>query len=366
MKLAILTRSVSPFPCGIGDHTVNLARALREKAVKVEVIAGRGEPNDTTTIVPDRWDKARLAFLLEELEKTDVDHVVMQFTPLLFDNGQTDREALSNFWTQCSRKWKTSLLVHETYFRIWWHPRSWIKGSLEKALLRKMVEQAHFVFTASQPLLEEIRHWGSKTSRKSQLPIGSNFPFVEVQRAKARSQLTISSDEVVLVLFGGGNSLKWMTPHVHATDALLHAEGVKASWLLLGGIPDSWFRFKLPVVCPGRLSAEELSLRLQASDVFLMPHYAGLCAKRGTLMAAMQHGLPVIGTETPMTDAIWKTLHGVILHPRRDSSGFSQSALDLSRDEKHRLSMGHTNQDFFNRFFTWPVIADAFLTEVLH
>jgi glycosyltransferase involved in cell wall biosynthesis len=332
----------------------------------VEVIAGRGEPTEHTTIVPDRWDKLGLAFLLEELGKTDIDHVVMQFTPLLFNNGRTDSEALLNFWAHCSRNWTTSLVVHETYFRVWWHPQSWIKGTLEKALLRKMVEQAHFVFTASQPLLEEMRRWGSNNSRKSHLLIGSNFPYAEVQRTKARSRFGIPSDEVILLLFGGGNSLKWMTPHVHATDALLRAEGVKASWVLLGGIPDSWFRFRLPVVSPGRLSAEELSFRLQASDVFLMPHYAGLSAKRGTLMAAMQHGLPVIGTETPMTDAMWRQLQGIILHPRRDSIRFSRSVLDLARNGEARLAMGESNQDFFNRFFTWPVIAEAFLTEVLH
>ena len=134
---------------------------------------------------------------------------------------------------------------------------------------------------------------------------------------------------------------------------------------MLGGIPESWFTLKLPVTSLGRVSEKDLSIRLQTSDIFLMPHYAGLCAKRGTLMAAMQHGLPVVGTETRMTDAIWKDHRGITLLARPDAEGFAKSVLELSRDGQKRLVMGITNQDFFNRFCTWPTIAKAFLHKVM-
>lgn len=364
MKFAVLTRSVVPFHCGVGDYTVNFSKALRARGVDAEVLAGRGAPSEHIHIISDRWDKAGLACLLDRMEQTRIDHVILQFTPLAFRNGETCREALATFWNRCWSRWKTSLVVHETYFRAWWYPPSWIKGTREKTLLRRMVEQSHFVFTASQPLVDEMRYWGGQ-SRISHLPIGSNLPFVEAKRSEARSRLAINPDEIVLVLFGGGNSLKWMRNHVQSTDALLHSKGVKASWLLLGGIPNSWFRLRLPVVSPGRLSEEELSIRLQASDIFLMPHYAGLCAKRGTLMAAMQHRLPAVGTETPMTDAFWKDVRGITLLPRVDAKGFAQSVLELSRDGQKRLVMGQTNQDFFDHFCTWPTIADGFMNKVM-
>lgn len=364
MKFAVLTRSVAPFPCGVGDYTVNFSAALRARGVDVEVLAGRGEPSEHIHIIPDRWDSAGLACLLDRLEQTRIDHVVMQFTPLTFSDAKTHREALARFWARCRGTWKTSLVVHETYFRAWWYPPSWIKGTRERRLLRKLVDHSRFVFTASQPLVEEMCHWGNK-SRISQLPIGSNVPFVEMKRSEARSRLGIDAGEIVLVLFGGGNSLKWMRNHVHSTDALLHSKGVKASWLLLGGIPGSWFHLRLPVVSPGRLSEEELSVRLLASDIFLMPHYAGLCAKRGTLMAAMQHRLPVVGTETRMTDMFWRDVRGITLLPRVDAGVFAQTVLELSSNGQKRLVMGQTNRDFFDRFCTWPTIADGFLNKVM-
>ena len=364
MKFAIVTRNIAPIRCGIGDYTVNFSKALRAKRVNVEILAGRGSSSEHVRIICDRWDAKGLASLLDQLGGSAIDHVIMQFTPLLFNDGRLLNEALPKFWERCSKQWKTSLVVHETYFRTWWYPTTWIRGARERALLRKMVGASHFVFTASQPLLEEMWDWGSQ-SRMAQLPIGSNFRQVELNRSEGRAKLSIAPCEIVLVLFGGGNSLKWMRKHVQSTDALLHAKGVKASWLFLGGIPDSWFILKLPVNSPGILSEQNISIRLQTSDIFLIPHYAGLCAKRGTLMAAMQHGLPVVGTETRMADLVLKEVSGITLLPRGDAKSFADSVLELARDDQKRLVMGRANQEFFDRFCTWPIIADRFLNKVM-
>lgn len=364
MKFAILARSVPPFHCGIGEHTVNFANALRAIGAKSEVFASQGEPRDHINVISDRWDHATLSHLFDRMENIGIEHVSIQFTPLSFNHEITSSDALTDFWARCSSRWKTSMIVHETFFRVWWYPPSWIRGGLEKLLLRKMVDHSQYVFTASQPLINEMCRWRT-SSRLSHLPIGSNVPVLQVNRTEARSQLGIGLNEIVLVLFGGGNSLKWMKGHVYSIDSLLHSKGVRASWLMLGGIPESWFTLKLPVTSLDRVSEKDLSIRLQTSDIFLMPHYAGLCAKRGTLMAAMQHGLPVVGTETRMTDAIWKDHRGITLLARPDAEGFAKSVLELSRDGQKRLVMGRTNQDFFNRFCTWPTIAEAFLHKVM-
>ena len=363
MKAAIVTRKVAPITCGLGDHSINFAKALRARGIQCDVWAGQGKPGEYINIISQKWDNPGLSPMLNQMEQRSIDHLILQFTPLEFENEEIDGEAASEFWAKCFTRWKTSLFVHETYFRSWWYPPSWIGGAREKRLLREMVSHSHFVFTASQPLLEEMRRWGYR-STIAHLPISSNFPLIVIDREAARSRIAISPDEIVLVLFGGGNSLRWMINHVKSTDALLHAEGVKASWLLLGDIPDSWFIFKLPVNSPGRLNEEDISIRLQTSDIFLMPHYAGLSAKRGTLMAAMQHGLPVIGTETRMTDSVWKKVSGVTLLSRIDAKAFAESVLELSQDADKRVTMGRANQVLFDRCYTWPIIADRFIEEI--
>lgn len=361
MRVGIITKDMPPFHCGIGDHGINLANAIRIAGEKAVIIADKGEVSEGVHVVECGWEYQGLKRLYLELESLGLNHLILQFTPLMYRNEKhRNSHALVDFWERCTHRWKTSIIVHETYFRTWWHPRSWVNGSMEKRLLRKMVGLADFVFSASQPLVDEMQRW-STDSNVHRLPVGSNFPLVSIDRQVARDGFGIQADEIILVLFGGGNSLKWMKKHVYATDTLLHAQGIKAKWLMLGGIPDSWFTLKLPVTSPGRLSEQQVSTWLLASDVFLMPHYAGLCSKRGTLMAAMQHGLPVVGIRTEMTDAFWNNVEGVRLTTRFNTGLFAQYVSDLVVDHQLMTSMGRSNQKYFHSNFTWPMIAQSFL-----
>lgn len=364
MRISIITASMPPFHCGIGDHSLHLAGTLRQQGCEVSIIAGRGEASDGVSIVDCDWGSRSLERLFRKLAELQTDLVLIQFTPLMYLNANHwDGRDMVPFWERCAGSWKTAIIVHETYFRTWRYPPSWVRGSREKAFLQRMASHSHSVFSASQPLVEEMGEWESGAN-VSLLPIGSNFPFVEIDRDMVRSERGIGTDEILLVLFGGGISLKWMKRHVHATDALLHSEGVNAKWLMLGGITSSWFRLKLPVVSLGRVDEQEMSIRLQTSDIFLMPHYAGLCAKRGTLMAAMQHGLPVVGSRTEMTELYWSNVEGVRLTPRRHARAFAGQVLELSRDREARKVMGRANQQYFLGHFTWEAIAQTFLDRV--
>lgn len=364
MRISIITASMPPFHCGIGDHSLYLAATLRQQGCEVSIIACRGEATDGVSIVDCDWEIRSLERLFRKLAELQTDLVLIQFTPLMYsDANRWDGRGIVPFWEKCAGSWKTAIIVHETYFRSWRYPPSWVRGSREKAFLQRMVSHSHYVFSASQPLVNEMGGW-ERERDVSLLPIGSNFPFVEIDRDAARIERGIGTDEIVLVLFGGGNSLKWMKRHVHATDTLLHSEGINAKWLMLGGITSSWFRLKLPVVSLGRVDEREMSIRLQTSDIFLMPHYAGLCAKRGTLMAAMQHGLPVVGSRTAMTEQFWENVEGVRLAPRRDARVFAEQVLALSRNHDARKIMGSANRQYFHDHFTWETIAQIFLDSV--
>jgi glycosyltransferase involved in cell wall biosynthesis len=364
VNIGVITNDMPPYSCGIGDHTINLANAIRFAGDSAVIISARGDPSENIYVVECDWDQQGLEKLFKKLESLDLDHLILQFTPLMYLNKKNhDGHELQKFWKKCTLRWSISIIVHETYFRTWWHPPSWINGLLEKQLLKKMVANSRFAFTASQPLVNEMKDWRNNTNVQL-LPIGSNFPFVEIDKNKAKEQVDFQNDEIVLLLFGGGNTLKWMKKYVHATDALLYSKGIKARWLLLGGVPESWFKLKLPVISPGRLSEQQISTWLQASDIFLMPHYAGLCAKRGTLMAAMQHALPVVGTRSKMTDPFWDEVKGVQLSSLHAAGEFAQQVLALALNQQLRKHLGRVNQEYFQRHFTWENIVRSFLEVV--
>jgi len=364
MRIGIITNDVPPHYCGIGDHSIYLANAIRSAGEEAVIIAARGKPSENIHVLESDWGYQGLEKLYQKLVSLNLDHLILQFTPLMYLNEKhCVVHDLVDFWKRCARHLKTSIIVHETYFCRLWYPRSWIKGLRERWLLRRMVEFSHFVFTASQPLVDEMVEWRN-VANVHLLPIGSNFPVAKQDRAMMRTERGIDADEIVLILFGGGNSLKWMCGHVDATDRLLRVKNISVRWLLLGGVSTGWFHLSSKVITPGRLSEEVVSEWLQATDIFLMPHYAGLCGKRGTLIAAMQHSLPVVGTRTAMTDNYWSEIDGVKLVPMRSRKVFAKTVLELARSQALRDQCGTSNEAYFRNFFRWDGIANLFLKEV--
>lgn len=355
----MITRTLIPGACGIGDYTLKLARALSSFSVEVALFGGRVTADPRAREIGDEWDARTLSSALDLLREFAPNLVVLQYTPLMYaEHGQA--EALERFWESCGRQWRTALTLHETYFRVWRYPPSWIRGANEKRRMRRLIQRTHHVVTASQPLVDEVRRWGLAVDARY-IPVGSAFDVSLGDRELWRTANGITKGDVVLALFGGGTSLRWLRRHVDEVDRVARARGLPVRWLLLGGAPREWFHLESPVHDPGRVSEEALSCWLQASDIFLMPHYAGVCGKRSTLMAAMQHRLPVVGTRTDTTDAFWDTAAGVTLTERDARAEFAAAVIRLVSDANLRVRSGDENRRFFDQYFAWDRIARSFV-----
>lgn len=363
MRIVILTKTLIPGQCGIGDHTIEFSKALRLKGYQVTIIAGEGLPDKNHQFVRNYWLKQNIAEVFKLITSLNPDHLVLQYTPLMYAiRGNRQNFELADFWGSIFSSWQTSLILHESYFKSWWHPTSMIKGQIEKHLLQRMALKSHYVFTASQPLCREVEQWGNP--RATLLPIGSNLDFNPIDRSQQRNELGIGDDEIVLTLFGGGNGIRKLSHYVSYVDETLVKHGYSAYWLLLGGVKNDWFSLKLPVFSPGFLERNALSNRLQLSDIVLAPQISGLSAKRGTLIAAMQHGLPVIGTRGTMTDAFWRDARGILLIPMPGKQNFADAVLKLVQSTEARKEMGGHNLVYHNTHFTWDIIASKFLNTV--
>ena len=195
--IAIITRNLRPHRCGIGDHTHLLGQALQNVECKVTLIAGRGITNDNTIIINDEWDKGGLGYLFDLLKGLNIDHLVFQYIPFGFLTGKENPIftckhylALHNFWKKCSEEWKTSTIVHETYYRTWAHPPSLVKGTIQKYLLRSLVSSSHHVFNSSQLFVEEMKSWGA-SDKINYMPLTSQFPFLPINRKEMKHEKEI-------------------------------------------------------------------------------------------------------------------------------------------------------------------------------
>jgi glycosyltransferase involved in cell wall biosynthesis len=364
MRLGILTRSLPPHVCGIGDHTVRFGNGLRALGHDVLLIAGRGAPGDGIRIVADEWTASSLERLGQSLESMSLDHLALQYTPLMFSLGdwRVDR-AIVDFWRIVSTRMPTSLIAHETYYRTLRHPLSLFRGTCQKFVLRALATISGHVFSASEPLVEEMARWRLRREAVW-LPIGSHIDVFQADRAALRNNYALIESDIVLTLFGCGRNLQRMPRHFRILEGRLQEGRIAHAWLLLGGAARELLSRRARVLSPGWLSSEALSAHLQISDIFLMPHFGGISARRTTLMAAMAHGLPVVGTSGKMTEPFWSDVSGVALFEERSVESFAEEVSALCRDDGLRLAMGSQNLDYFSRHPTWPTIAAKFVSAI--
>ena len=364
MRIVVLTSEAPPNNCGIADHSALLADELSRSGHKASILACNGYSAEGVEIIDNWWKVGSHIELMKRLEVLTPELLIVQFTPLMYKiSNVVDLREMVATLKRLRRYFRIVLIVHESYFIKLQFPVSWIRGFWQKKILKEISCNVDYIFSASVHLLEFINTCkGCATARW--LPISSNFYVDNVQdRELLRRELGINSKDILVVLFGGGNSLRWYASYVQNTDILLCKMGIPIKWLFLGGVSPKWFSLRAPVISPGFLPSKKISQWLTASDLFLMPHWSGVSAKRGTLFAALQHGLPVVGTQSKDTDNFLTKIDGI----RLINSGpkkFAQEVLNLSLDRQLMKDLGMSNKKHFQENFTWPIVANSLISMV--
>jgi glycosyltransferase involved in cell wall biosynthesis len=101
---------------------------------------------------------------------------------------------------------------------------------------------------------------------------------------------------------------------------------------------------------------------LHASDLLLLPFTDGLSTRRGTLMAGLAHGLPVVGLRGFNTDRVLlQHPNALALTPHGDLNAYAAAVVELARDHVRRLETGIAAADLYQRQFDWPILARSVL-----
>lgn len=190
--------------------------------------------------------------------------------------------------------------------------------------------------------------------RRAVIPVGSNIPRVPQTESKTA--------ETVFAIFG-----RFTAERNYATALKVLAEslkrGRKARLFVLGDAersnPEAFgdfmrragdLRVSGQVEVTGKLPAAEISKRLNASDVFLLPQTEGVSTRNGTLMAALAHGLPIVTYEPLPGHFEGHSIPSGRMVPRGDEDAFIRAALEC-RQEKSR-----ENEMYYEKHFSWPAV----------
>lgn len=193
------------------------------------------------------------------------------------------------------------------------------------------------------------------------IPIGSNIPCVPpggYERTLWRRRWGIDEDTLLLCYFGFLNASKGGEELIAALDNLGRA-GRRVSLLMIGGTigasdPTNRAYLELVkrsirerglegrVIWTGYMPPEEVSASFLSADICVLPYRDGASFRRGSFMAALAHGMPIVttwpqGDAPPLQDG-----ENVLFVPPQDPQALSAAILRLAGDPelRHRLGAG--------------------------
>jgi len=384
LKIGLVTGEYPPMEGGVGAYTQQLARALSQLGHQIHIITShdaRIEPQKRRFWDPEEPVDLGYAFLhplvnrwwwssTSKVARIAVDNELSVVNLQYQAAAYSMRVPAINFLPWRLREvTKTVVTFHDLR-----HPYLFPKaGRFRPGVVRILARSAEGVIvTNEEDYLELVEH-GLEKNKITQIPIGSNIRATIPSRnsvIKLRKQLALKQSDHLLGYFGFVNASKGadiliqaltkLPEHVHLlflgaqTGSSDPKNNETFRSQLIEAIEESGLSGR--VHWSGFLSDEEVSIAMYAVDLMVLPYRDGVSLRRGTLMATLAHGRPLLTTFP--TSSLSELIHGenVWLVPVDDPDALKEALEMLLGDRDRRLRLGQGALAVAN-CFTWDKIA---------
>jgi glycosyltransferase involved in cell wall biosynthesis len=352
MRVVIACPSYPPqaVTCGVGDYTRCLAEALTAQGERVTIVASaawRGHARPDIEVLPILDAPAPWWHVVP------ADVVNLQYAPDLYRGRMRSLRALLSV--------PTVVTVHTL-----------VDASVQsRAVALWLLTAARHVIAANEEVTGMVRGRLSALDRRvTEIPIGSNIPVTASGDAAAtRAALGVPADAPLLAHFGLVYRGKGLETLLDALRILRVTHG-EARLLVIGDTRDVErdYRVELEslaarlgvasaVIWSGRRDAEDVSRLLSAADVFAVPFDGGASIRRGSLIAGLAHGLPVVSTAPRVASAYLRDGENIALVAPREPAALAAriAALLAAPAQRERLAAGARK---LAARMTWPTVAE--------
>ena len=370
LRVDLVFPRLPPTLDGIGDHTANLADALARQQCAVRILTAQPTWDALPGVQIEHafsMDSRRgVRSVIAAVQDDPPDWLALQFNQ--FSYGHLGLNPYLPFvirrLQQLLPHTRIAWIAHEDFV-----PASNWKFALmttwQRAQFWMLGQHADLIFFTIAPWVKRYQSWFPKTP-VYHLPVGSNIPRSDLSHADARRHLGIAESTFVAGLFGSINAARLLS-HVQRVGAALHRR--HSDFLLLYVGPDGdrlqqALGHSFPVRDAGPLPALEVARCFAAMDLHLAPYVDGVSTRRGSFIAGLQQGIPTVGTLGPLTDRTLRQMQNdaFLLAPVSDPVAFERHALSLYTDPVLRTRIGAAGQHFFERSFSWQLVANTFLS----
>jgi hypothetical protein len=314
-----------------------------------------------------RWCEAPVAAGFSQLSTgqalrflTSARAVIVQYNPFSWGKRGVS-PSLIGLFVQLRRRVprpRMILMLHER-FTPWGGWRQTLMSGWQRGQLLSLSALADQTLASTEPWTDDSAWWRRRGVQL--LPVGSNLPDMRDAAEEARGQLQTPAGTVVAVTLNTSHP-SYSAEHVRlAVNRIAVDRPVVLLNLGAGAHEIGHVSASVQVVAPGMLTPAALARLLSAGDVYMAPFVDGVSTRRGSLIAALQHGLPVVGTTGHNTGEILRPLS---LYAFEDLRGFADGALGLATNAEEQRSRRLLSRDLYEKNFTWPSIARGLLEHI--
>jgi glycosyltransferase involved in cell wall biosynthesis len=365
---------------GVGDCTYQLGRALSQLGHQVVVVTstkatGFSPRKDAAAQDPearpivDRWSWGCWGQVVKTAQDTRADVVHIQYQTAAY--GMHPAVNLLPLRFRLLRQRPRLLVTFHDLRAPYLFPKA---GVVREWANRLLARWSDAVIATNVEDYQQLKATGLP-AHPHLIPIGSNIrPRVPrgYDRREWRHSLGVADDETLLCYFGFLNASKGGETLFRALSELLRRD-LPAKLVMIGGqVGDSDLtnrayleRVKAlgqelgvtdQVLWTGYIASEEVSASFAAADICVLPYRDGVSYRRGTLMAALAHGVPIISTEPRVPMDTLAHGQNIFLVPADDPGATADAVERLSADTELCARLARGAQELAQSF-TWDHIA---------
>jgi glycosyltransferase involved in cell wall biosynthesis len=356
----IITGEYPPQGGGVADYCRLIARGLLEAGDAVTVWApqaGGTTPDDagiTIRRLPGHFGPQALTVLDRALLHRP-GRVLLQYTPHAFGCKAMNVPLCAWLW---ARQRSLDVMFHEVAFplELGQQLKHRVLAVANRGMAFLLLRAAERVFVSIpgwEPLLRRLVP-GAPTP--VWVPIPSNLPTAcpPAAVAAARQDVLGTSTRWLVGHFGtyGTSISRLLEPAL--VDLLIRVP--QAHGLLLGWSGAAFAAALIRrhpalagrLTAPGTLDASGVAAHVAACDVLLQPYPDGISTRRGSAMAALSLGRPIVTTDGPLSEALWRAASAVEF---ASPGGLADSVMALLADAPRRATLSWRAAELYRSRF---------------
>jgi len=374
LRICHITAEYPPRVGGVGDYVRRLSREFAARGHEVTVVTTEGlggEParpgaaSPRVLSVVKSWNLRGLPRLWKVLNELEADAYVLEYVAYMYGRGGVAPWLLAFFLAFKLRRNKTLVLnAHEL-----WRPAYRSRRDKALTLLSFLVFLGGAWAGTRVVVTNDFRRnlltgvLGMDPARVRKIPVGANV------EPPGRSASPRRGDgEFRVMTFGSWHEDRSVEDLVDAVMALRATRPVRLS--VIGSFgdndeqrarvralrdragPDGWLDLEEDVP-PARVSDY-----FARADAYVSPLAGGPSGRRGSVMAALAHGVPLVAYDGYERDGVFRDGYNVVLLRGGNGAGIRAALGALMTDEGRGRALAAAGRATFEEYFAWDVIAD--------